>query len=76
MNDQPEPSVEKIKVTLSVYETFSRMLVLVKKKLKVDDRFQEVEIKQPQVIHDYNKFMNGVDRSDQLIAQTMFYEKQ
>ena len=36
--------------------------------LRRQDSFHEVEIKQPQVIHEYDKFMNGVDRCDQLLG--------
>lgn len=39
-----------------------------KRRMKVDGRFRKVEVTQPRAIHDYNQCMNGVDRSDQLIA--------
>ncbi len=39
-----------------------------KRRTKKHEKFQEITIPQPVAIHDYNQFMNGVDRSDQMLA--------
>ena len=33
-----------------------------------DGRWQRVQVKQPIVVHNYNQYINGVDRSDQILA--------
>ena len=37
------------------------------RRMKQDGNFQNVTVPQPQAIH-YNQYMNGVDRSDQMLA--------
>ena len=39
-----------------------------RRRTKKHGKFQEITIPQPVAIHDYNQFMNGVDRSDQMLA--------
>ena len=41
----------------------------VKRKVKVDDKWENVLIRQPKCIQRYNRFMNAVDRSDQYLAK-------
>lgn len=43
--------------------------VEVKRKKKTDNKWNDLTVKQPFVIHRYNRFMNGVDRSDQILAK-------
>ena len=38
-----------------------------KRRSKVNNKFQKLDVPQPQLIRDYNKYMSGVDRSDQMI---------
>ena len=42
--------------------------VMVKRKVRVDDKWQSVDVKQPKVIAEYNSYMNAVDNSDQILA--------
>ena len=37
------------------------------RKIKISDKWETVEVKQPMAIHKYNAFMNGVDKSDQIL---------
>lgn len=41
---------------------------LVDRNEKVNNHWQQIEVKQPQAVYNYNQFMNGVDRSDQILA--------
>ena len=43
--------------------------VLCKRRSKVNGNFRELNVAQPLVIKDYNTFMGGVDRSDQMIGK-------
>ena len=36
-------------------------------KIKMSNKWETVEVKQPMAIHKYNAFMNGVDKSDQIL---------
>ena len=36
---------------------------------KVNGNFRKLEVSQPEVVRDYNKYMGGVDRSDQMIGK-------
>ena len=38
-----------------------------KRRSKVNNKFQKLDVPQPQLVRDYNKYMSGVDRSDQMI---------
>ena len=42
--------------------------VMVKRKEKVDNKWEGIDIKQPKVIAEYNSYMNGVDKSDQILS--------
>ena len=55
--------------TISVMSTFhdSNDTVNVTRRTKVNSKFQRIEVRQPMATKDYNKYMGGVDRSDQLI---------
>ena len=41
--------------------------VTVNGKIKISDKWETVEVKQPMAIHKYNAFMTGVDKSDQTL---------
>ena len=41
--------------------------VTVNRKIKISYKWETVEVKQPMAIHKYNAFMNGVDKSDQIL---------
>ena len=41
--------------------------VTVNRKIKISNKWETVEVKQPMSIHKYNAFMNGVDKSDQIL---------
>ncbi|XP_020909061.1 piggyBac transposable element-derived protein 4-like [Exaiptasia diaphana] len=43
--------------------------LMVERKEKTNNQWNNIRVKQPQVIHSYNQYMNGVDRSDQLLAK-------
>ena len=49
--------------------------VMVTRKTRSDGNWQNVEVKQPAVIKDYNSFMNGVDKSDQLLSAYNLHRK-
>ena len=36
---------------------------------KVDNAWQRVRVQQPKAVHNYNQYMNDVDRSDQILAK-------
>jgi len=42
--------------------------VMVKRKEKVDGKWEGIDVKQPKVIAEYNSYMNGVDKSDQILS--------
>ena len=46
--------------------------VITQRKKKVENKWQTINVQQPQAIATYNKYMNGVDRSDQCWQITMF----
>lgn len=39
------------------------------RRVKEDGRFSQKIVRQPVAVRDYNRFMNGVDRSDQVIGR-------
>ena len=41
--------------------------VTVNRKIKISDNWETVELKESMAIHKYNAFMNGVDKSDQIL---------
>ena len=41
--------------------------VTVNRKIKISDKWETLEVKQPMAIHKYNTFINGVDKSDQIL---------
>ena len=41
--------------------------VTVNCKIKISDKWETAEVKQPMAIRKYNAFMNGVDKSDQTL---------
>ena len=49
--------------------------VLVDRKEKVNNKWCNIKVRQPQAIHSYNQFMNGVNRSDQMLAQNSTLRK-
>ena len=42
--------------------------VVIERKQKIANRWQNVQVRQPKAIEQYNAYMNGVDRSDQIIG--------
>ena len=42
---------------------------MVERKVKLNDRWDKVEVRRPKAIDTYNQYMNGVDRSDQILAK-------
>ena len=42
--------------------------VLVNRKIKINDAWTNVQLRQPMAIHTYNKYMNSVDKSDQILS--------
>lgn len=47
----------------------------VQRKQKVANRWQSIRVRQPKAIDDYNSYMNGVDRSDQIIGKSTALRK-
>ncbi|XP_062393486.1 piggyBac transposable element-derived protein 4-like [Sardina pilchardus] len=47
----------------------------VQRREKFEHKWRCTRVKQPKAIHDYNFYMNGVDRSDQLIGQSTALRK-
>ncbi|XP_055877291.1 piggyBac transposable element-derived protein 4-like [Biomphalaria glabrata] len=41
--------------------------VTAKRRTKTNGQFENLTVNQPTIVHDYNKYMGGVDKSDQLI---------
>ena len=58
----------KVVTMLSTMDVGNRC-VEVQRKVKNDGKFAVIHIKQPSCIERYNKFMNGVDKSDQLLSK-------
>ena len=42
--------------------------VVCKRRMKSEGKYEKISIPQPLAIHDYNQYMNGVDRSDQMLS--------
>ena len=42
---------------------------MVERKVKLNDRQDKVEVRRPKAIDTYNQYMNGVNRSDQILAK-------
>ena len=42
---------------------------MVERKVKLNDRWDKVEVRRPKAIDTYNQYMNGVNRSDQILAK-------
>ena len=49
--------------------------VMVKRKTRVAGQWSNLEVKQPSVIETYNKYMNGVDKSDQILSSNNLLRK-
>ena len=49
--------------------------VLVSKKKKIGNCWENVDVKQPRSVHNYSQYMNGVDRSDQLMTRNNELQK-
>ena len=49
--------------------------VPVERKQKIANRWQNVQVRQPKAIEEYNGYMNGVDRSDQIIGKSTALRK-
>ena len=49
--------------------------VMVKRKEKIADKWESIDVKQPKVISEYNSFMNGVDKSDQILSSNNLLRK-
>ena len=47
----------------------------VKRRTKVNGRYRPLFVRQPKLVNCYNKFMGGVDKSDQLIGKYMTLRK-
>lgn len=41
----------------------------VKRRTKVNGQYRPIYVRQPKIVEDYNKFMSGVDKSDQLLGK-------
>ena len=59
----------KIVNFLSTIHTKSKEIFYCKRRSKLGNKFQKLEVEQPYLVRDYNKYMSGVDRSDQLICK-------
>lgn len=49
--------------------------IRVERNEKVDNQWTRREVRQPKAISNYNKYMNGVDRSDQLLSKSNALQK-
>lgn len=49
--------------------------IRVERNEKVDNQWTRREVRQPKTISNYNKYMNGVDRSDQLLSKSNALQK-
>ncbi|XP_066926570.1 piggyBac transposable element-derived protein 4-like [Clytia hemisphaerica] len=49
--------------------------VMVKRKEKVEDKWESIDVKQPKVISEYKSYMNGVDKSDQILSSNNLLRK-
>ena len=47
----------------------------VERKVKIDNRWDKVNVKCPSAIHRYNQYMNGMDRSDQILGKNSCLRK-
>ncbi|XP_066928515.1 uncharacterized protein [Clytia hemisphaerica] len=52
-----------------VWDVTIDSFVEVERKTKVNDKYCKVTVRQPQCVQRYNPYMNGVDKSDQLLAK-------
>ena len=59
----------KIVNFLSTMHTKSKEMFYCKRRSKVGNKFQKLDVEQPRLVRDYNKYMAGVDRSDQVIGK-------
>ena len=57
--------------TISIITTIHKAnkYTYIKRRTKVNGVFREIQVRQPNVVKDYNKYMKGVDKSDQLIGK-------
>lgn len=49
--------------------------ITVKRKVKIGDQWEKVDVQKPKLIESYNAYMNGVDRSDQFLAKNNLLRK-
>ena len=60
----------QIVIFLSTMHTKSKeAFFYCKRRSKVGNCFQKLDVEQPKLVNDYNKYMAGVDRSDQIIGK-------
>ena len=58
----------KVVTMLSTIDNVNQY-VAVDRKVKVNGKWEKVEVKKPYVVERYNAYMNGVDKSDQILSK-------
>ena len=58
----------KVETILSTIDNANEY-VTVECKVKVSGKWEKVEVKKPYVVEQYNAYMNGVDKSDQILSK-------
>lgn len=62
-------------VTLLSTINHANEFVMAERRERIGYRWRTLQVQQPKAIHDYNHFMNGVDRSDQLMTNNNVLRK-